>query len=277
MLSELFSPVIAAINSQSVAEGTYRLDGQYYALYKNGIGDLKAERFVTLEECCNEIFEVPPFKHIYVKFGVPFYTSSGLFENEFTPSHFLTEDMPNINRYRIRKGQILMARSGNVESGVLGQIMVVGDILNNTTTSDHVLRFTPNQNKVDSGYLASFLMSQFCKGQLLKNAAGAVIPAIRPDSLRSLQIPLISKEIQRKIGNKVLIAVEKREEAIHLLKNARLLVLKNNNLAQISVVSKIMFISSSKIELVFSISTTALLFRLMNASESGNLWLSTSK
>lgn len=230
LLLEQFTPIIASVKCQDVTEGTFRLDGQYYALFEDGIKKLNAESFTPLEECCESIYEVPPFKHIYVDHGIPFYTSSGLFDIELTPSHFLTPDMPNIDRYRIKKGQILMARSGNVEGGVLGQITIVGNILDNKTTSDHVLRFTPDTNKINTGYLAAFLMSDFCKGQLLKNAAGAVIPAIRPDALKDLQIPIVSRKLQTEIGNKTTKAVQNREDAIALLQKARSLVLRHNNL-----------------------------------------------
>lgn len=228
-----FEPTIESIPSNIVSDGTFRLDSQYYALFENNILNLKADNFLDFKECCLSIYEVPPFKHIYVNDGIPFYTSSGLFDNESIPSHFLTSDMPNISKYFIKKGQILMARSGNVESGILGQIMVVGDLLNNTTTSDHVLRFTPNATVINSGYLAAFLMSDFCKGQLLKNASGAVIPAIRPQSLMNLQIPIIDNTIQEKIGSLIITSLNSREKAINLIKRSRLLVLEYNELPDI--------------------------------------------
>lgn len=228
-----FKPTIACIDSTTVFDRTFRLDSQYYALFENKIGKLKADYFLPLEKCCLEIFEVPPFKHIYVKKGIPFYTSSDLFNNDLVPSHFLTPEMPNIESYMIKKDQILMARSGNVESGILGQILIVGDILDGTTTSDHVLRFTVNNEVIETGYLAAFLMSEFCKGQLLKNAAGAVIPAIRPDALRDLQIPIPSASIQTMIGDMLNKAVESKDKAINILNQGRSLVLQYNNLPPI--------------------------------------------
>lgn len=234
ILLEHYSPIISNVDSNILMDGTFRLDGQYYVLFDEVADSITTSTFLDLNECCLEIYEVPPFKHIYVSEGVPFYTSSGLFENEFIPSHHLTPIMPNIEKYRIRKGQILMARSGNVDSGILGQIMIAGEILDKTTTSDHVIRFTVDETKINKGYLAAFLMSDFCKGQLLKNAAGAVIPAIRPDSIRGLQIPLIYKNIQNLIGHKNISAVERREAAISKIKQARSLVLKYNNLTPLS-------------------------------------------
>jgi type I restriction enzyme S subunit len=236
ILLEHYSPIISNVDSNNLLDGTFRLDGQYYVLFDEVADSITTNSFLNLNDCCHEIYEVPPFKHIYVSEGVPFYTSSGLFENEFTPSHYLTPIMPNIEKYRIKKGQILMARSGNVESGILGQILIAGQMLNDTTTSDHVIRFTVNESKINLGYLAAFLMSDFCKGQLLKNAAGAVIPAIRPDSIRGLQIPMIAEEIQIEIGNRNVTAVNKREKAIQKIHKARSLVLQYNNLPPLSTI-----------------------------------------
>jgi type I restriction enzyme S subunit len=234
ILLEHYSPIISDVDSDILMDGTFRLDGQYYVLFDEVADSITTNTFLDLDDCCLEIYEVPPFKHIYVSEGVPFYTSSGLFENEFIPSHYLTPIMPNIEKYRIKKGQILMARSGNVDSGILGQILIAGETLDNTTTSDHVIRFTVDDTKINKGYLAAFLMSEFCKGQLLKNAAGAVIPAIRPDSIRGLQIPIIDENIQNIIGQKNISAVEKREEAVTKIKQARSLVLQYNNLPPLS-------------------------------------------
>jgi type I restriction enzyme S subunit len=232
LLSE-FKPIFSFIHSDFISEGTFRLDSQYYALFENKIETLNASSFLELNDCCSELYEVPPFKHIYVKNGIPFYTSSDLFNIDFVPSHFLTIEMPNIEIYKIKKDQILMARSGNVESGILGQLLIAGDLLDGTTTSDHVLRFTINRNVINIGYLAAFLMSEFCKGQLLKNAAGAVIPAIRPDSLKNIKVPKILESLQEKIGNMMLDAVNKREQATLLTDKARNLVLQFNNLTSI--------------------------------------------
>jgi len=230
VLLEKSDLLYSEVSSSEIFTGTFRLDSQYYTLFKNKFANLSFDNYQNLEDCCVEIYEVPPFKHIYVKKGVPFYTSSDLFNNEFIPSHFLTEEMPNIYRYKITKSQILMARSGNVESGILGKLIIVGNILNRSTTSDHVLRFTVNSDVISIGYLATVLMSEFCKGQIIKNAAGSVIPAIRPDSLRNLQIPRLSILLENSIGKLAINAVEKREEAIFLLNKARSLVLQHNHL-----------------------------------------------
>jgi type I restriction enzyme S subunit len=230
VLLEKFDLLYSEISSSELLTGTFRLDSQYYILFKDKFIDLAIDNYQSLEDCCIEIYEVPLFKHIYIKKGVPFYTSSDLFNNEFIPSHFLADEMPNIHKYKINKGQILMARSGNVESGILGELMIVGNILNGSTTSDHVLRFTVNSDVINIGYLATCLMSKFCQGQIMKNAAGAVIPAIRPDSLRDLKIPRLSILLEKSIGKSINIAIEKREEAIFLLNKARTLVLQYNNL-----------------------------------------------
>ena len=97
-----------------------------------------------------EIFEVPPFKHIYVdsEHGVPFYTSAEILYHRLLPSKFLSKIAVDVDTYKIKKGWLLMARSGDREAGVMGKIRLVLDGLNNLTTSDHVLRIIPDINKI---------------------------------------------------------------------------------------------------------------------------------
>jgi len=229
-----FNPTTSQVGIESIMDGTYRLDSQYYILFEDRTTEYKNCTFLNLADCCLELYEVPPFKHIYVRNGIPFYTSSDLFNIELTPSHFLSSEMPNINTYIIKRDQILLARSGNVESGVLGQLTLVGDKLHNSTTSDHVIRFTVDKSKIHNAYLATFLSSEFCKGQLLKNAAGAVIPAIRPEALMNIKVPILNEKIQTDIGNLTIKAVIKREQAIDLLDKAKTLILYYNNLPSLN-------------------------------------------
>lgn len=231
-------PIVSMVQSVSLSNETFRLDGQFYILFDNPANvTYKVSKYKTLQKCCSEIYEVPLFKHIYVEEGegVPFYTSSGLFEADLTPSHYLSPLIPNLERYRIKKGQILMARSGNVEAGILGQIIMAGNFLHNKTTSDHIIRFTPNENEIHQGYLCAFLMSDWCRGELLKNAAGAVIPAIRPESLSEIKIPFPENIIQSAIGDKILLAVSLREQANEQLNEANHLIHEYNHLPPLNI------------------------------------------
>jgi type I restriction enzyme S subunit len=229
---ELFNPIASVVLSSEPKSSTFRLDAQYHILFKKRAIKWKSKEMRRLDNCCLALYEVPPFKHIYVDKpnGIPFYTSSTLFEVDLNPPHYLTAEMEKINVYKIKKGQILMARSGDVDSGIMGQLIMVGNKLNNCTTSDHVLRFTPNDKMINGGYLFAYLSSDFCKGELLKNAAGSVIPAIRPDSLRDIQVPIVERNIEEQIGTKIYEAVTAREKAIDLNSAAKDEMLRSNNL-----------------------------------------------
>ncbi len=219
----LFSPTIVTVTSQTIAQGHWRLDAQYYGMSdrRTRIAD-KGIHFKRLDECCKEIYEVPPFVHIYVdpQAGVPFYTSSALFQSDLKPSHYLSPVMKNLETYRIHVGQILMARSGDVSGGIMGSIMMVGKQLDQSTTSDHVIRFTPEPSVVNPAYLCAYLMSDFCRNDLVRNASGSVIPAIRPAALKDIEIPILSTELQRQVGESIIFANENKETSRVLLSKA---------------------------------------------------------
>ena len=235
-ITEYFSPAIAEINPALIARQRWRLDANFYILFSKTTDVLtKNIETKSLSECCNNIYEVPPFVHIYVEkeHGIPFYTSSALFESDLQPSHFLSLSTKDLNKYIIKKGQILIARSGDVSGGILGTITMVGDKLDGVTTSDHVIRFVPNSEIIKPGYLCAYLKSSIGRDVLVMHASGSVIPAIRPEALHSIRIPLLSRSIQEKIHINIMKALKNREEVIDILKEAEKMVYLVNGLTEL--------------------------------------------
>lgn len=238
--TELFYPVVTNIESTSISRGSWRLDAQYYAIPdETECLAIDKGRIKQLSECCIDIYEVPPFVHSYVDkdSGTAFYTSGDIFGANQEPSHYLSPNMKNIDTYMIRAGQILMARSGpvtgGVAGGIIGSVIMVGKKLDRTTASDHVIRFTPNPAVVNPGYLCVYLMSEICRVALLRNASGSAIPAIRPASLRTINVPILDSSIQDIIGSKIFSAVQNKEQATSLLQQAEQLLMEVLRLPQL--------------------------------------------
>jgi len=233
----LLEPKTIIINSKDIAKGSFRLDSYFYSDYDRNYSHIINNyiEFKSLGECSTEIYEVPPFVHVYVKknYGIPFYTSSSLFENDLTPAHYLTPKMKKLEIYKIRRGQILLARSGDVSGGVMGLITMVGRDLDGATTSDHVIRITANPDIVISEYLYCFLMSEMCRKELVRNASGSVIPAIRPAAIKNIHIPMLPLEKQNAIVQKIRLSIEQKEASRVLIFNANRMVLNVNGLAEI--------------------------------------------
>src|SRR3972149_11713406 len=122
--------IVEKIPLNEVSKSNYRLDARHYVLFRKTL-DSKISTLDSkaLGDCCTDIFEVPPFIHLYVDKlnGVPFYTSSALFESDLKPAHFLSKTMRNLVKYKITKGQLLMARSGS--GGLISCVTMAGTIL----------------------------------------------------------------------------------------------------------------------------------------------------
>jgi len=183
-----------------------RFDGHYHLpIHSKIIEVLKNSNapVFKLNELSQGIFEVPPFKHVYVdsEHGIPFYTSAEILYHRLIPTKFLSKTSVDIETYKIKKGWILMARSGDPEAGVMGKIRLVMDGLNNVTTSDHVLRIIPDTSKIHPGYLGAFLTDNiYGKKQLLRGSFGKNVPAVRPQHIKDVLVPLPDKQIQQEIG-----------------------------------------------------------------------------
>jgi type I restriction enzyme, S subunit len=196
-----------------------RFDGAYhYPVHLKIINAIKKSKYpiVKLSDLTTNIFEVPPFKHIYVnqENGIPFYTSAEIFYSKLMPTRYLSKVAVDIETYRIKKGWILMARSGDPEEGVMGKIRMVCDGLDNATTSDHIIRIIPDKEKVHPGYLSAFLMDRiYAKRQLLRGSFGKNVPAVRPAHIRNILIPLPEQRTQKEIGEKILLIYKKFDQA----------------------------------------------------------------
>jgi len=226
------------VSINKVTSSNMRLDAKHFILFRGN--DVLPSNINTksLGECCNNIFEVPIFVHTYVEEakGIPFYTSSSLFESNLKPAHYLSHKTKALEKYRIETGQILMARSGS--GGLIGCVTFATDRLKNTTASDHVIRICPNKDSINPGYLYVYLSSTSGHKEMLRHASGAAIPAIRPEAIRSIRVPLLSADIQNNLGNMIQRAFKYRDEAIEKLHESNNKLLATNMLPDLGVKSE---------------------------------------
>ncbi len=207
----------ASISSQQI-KSTYRLEGYYYnpraQLIDLWIQD-SGVKFKTLGEVAN-VEDVPPFKHIYVdgKNGTPFFTSGELFKLDRTPEKYLSNTQTkSLHKYIIRKGTVLLARSGQL-GGIIGKPQYTDSYLDNSSTSDHVIRVTPRDSEVLSGYLYAYLASKDIGYPLItRTICGKSVPALWPVQLTNIPIVLIDPNIMSQIHELVESAFEARVKA----------------------------------------------------------------
>jgi len=86
--------------------------------------------------------------------------------------------------------------------------------------SSAFLRLKPKK-EVNSQYLALVLNSIFCKAQIERMSGGAIIAHLKPESVKALNIPILSDEKQKEIGAEVAESFKLRREAKNLLERAK--------------------------------------------------------
>jgi Type I restriction modification DNA specificity domain len=104
---------------------------------------------------------------------------------------------PTVNRaIPVRSGDVLVASRGERVSAVMAD----SDLFGAYVTPD-VYLVRPDQDRLDSGYLAAFLNRPSTATQLKASKKGAMLPRVPKEALSELEIPLPRMHRQRVIGN----------------------------------------------------------------------------
>lgn len=169
-----------------------------------------------------DVYDVPPFKHIYVDKGqgIPFFTSGELFDLDRAANKFLAKGRTvNLHKYILKRDWVLLARSGQL-GGIIGRPQYADSALDSAATSDHVIRLVPKS--IPGGYLFAYLYSSAIGYPLLiRCVTGHSIPALWPSQLKSLPVVLAEPEVMETISRVVVEAFENRVKATALENKAR--------------------------------------------------------
>lgn len=170
---------------------------QGFAAYNN---NLEVDSFISqykknsfqLKDKTISIFAPPLFKHIYLNKnnGYPFMTGSELTRFNMRYYRWLSpRGVKNINDYVVKKGTLLLYKSGTTDGGILGNVFIADKKLDGCCLSDHVIRI--NFEDVNLAYWTfAFLKSKGAVKMLVRLATGTMIPFITPDRLSEIPIPL---------------------------------------------------------------------------------------
>lgn len=220
------------VDSLKTIEGDMRLDSSHFVDDSNIVLN-KNIQFSPLGDFIDDVEEPKLFTRIYCdkKFGVPYISSSEMSEIEPpVNSRFISKTLTsNINQYIIKRGQILVSAAGTVGSIVLATMELDGV----AGTSD-ILRINVDA-ETNLGFVFTYLTSSFGANELSNLAYGAIIKRIRGFQLANLKTPILDNGSKLKMNELVLTALDHRDYANKLIKQARSLVLIYNNLPELSV------------------------------------------
>lgn len=169
------------------------------------------------------------FKRIWLKKShLPIYQPSSIVDTKPTPDGYISRlTQVDVNKLRVKKGQILMTCSGTI-----GKVSLVSNTLDNCIFSHDLLRINCN-NDTDIGYIYTYLKSRVGNKILLTNSYGAVITHIEPEHLASVPIPNASEEIKKKIHDLIIRSYELRDESNALLDKAEQMLIEELKLPPI--------------------------------------------
>ena len=133
----------------------------------------------------------------------------------------------NIDKLRVKKGQILMTCSGTI-----GKVSYVSKTLDNQIFSHDLLRIDCNM-PCDTGYIYVYLKSKIGNKILLTNSYGAVITHIEPEHLATVPVPNAPAEIKGKINDLIVRSYNLRDESNDLIDEATALLVQELKLPAI--------------------------------------------
>ena len=93
-----------------------------------------------------------------------------------------------------------------------GDRRIVSDGWDGWLASHNILRILPKPF-VNSGYILAFLLSQYGILQMKSKNLGAVVDVLTPENLAEIWVPNAPLDVQQAIGEKVVMAYEKKDEA----------------------------------------------------------------
>ena len=149
-------------------------------------------KIVKLRDLTKDIFYPGRFKRNYVEYfpgAVPFLGGSNINEFITRSSKWLAPDDSKLQELKVKKGWILITRSGTT-----GIVSSVPEAWDGYAMSEHIIRIIPDENKVKSEYLLAVLQSDYVQRILAKGIYGSVIDEINPDYIGNIEIPIPASE-----------------------------------------------------------------------------------
>lgn len=214
-----------SISSEFLAK-VGRLDSLFYNPTATELDEWIAAHSAGFDELGDvaEVFDVPPFKHIYVgpDEGVGFFTSADIFLIDRKPDKYLSRrQTKGLEKYVLETGWVLLARSGSL-GGNIAKPQFADSAMSGATASDHVIRIAPKTDRISAGYLYTYLsLRELGYPIILRTATGACIPALWPLYLNKLRVLRPAAEFNQKIDQTVREAFEMRVRATKLDDQAR--------------------------------------------------------
>jgi type I restriction enzyme S subunit len=186
--------VIRSVTFDYLSQFQSRLDASFNVRFREITNLIKksAVKYEPLNNYIKDAFIPNRGKRIYTKKGLKYLSSSDIFlSNPVLIEKFISLNTPKISSMVVKKGWILVARSGQE---ILGSTQIVGNSLNGLGVNEHGLRLIINTN--DSYYVFAFLSSHIGNQYLRAGIFGSAILTIEDSYIKEMLLPILqNKEI----------------------------------------------------------------------------------
>ena len=204
------------VKSYSDTEQAERIDAEYYQpKYEEIVHAIKGcsggwdvlENLVAIEKC------VEVGSKEYLNEGIPFVRVSNLTPYEITEEKYISETLyAKIRQHQPKKGEIVFSKDGTP-----GIAYYLREQPKKMIPSGGILRLQSKTDRINNDYLTLVLNSILTKEQADRDAGGSIMPHWRPDQVKATIIPILSKEKQLRVQQKVVESFNLRKQSKHLL------------------------------------------------------------
>lgn len=209
------------VKNYSDTERAGRVDAEYFQpkyeeivkaikSYRNGCDTLR--NLVSIKKC------VEVGSDAYMDEGeIPFVRVSNLSPFEITEEKYISAALyKDLSQHQPRKGEILFSKDATP-----GIAYHLKDNPSKMIPSGGILRLKLKTTQVNEDYLALVLNSLLVKEQIKRDVGGSVILHWRPDQVKETLIPILSKDKQLHIQQKITESFNMRSQSKHLLECAK--------------------------------------------------------
>lgn len=202
--------------SYSCAKKSDRLDAEYYLLkYDELFEHLAKYKTKRLGDIVSVTKSVEPGSEAYQNTGVPFVRVANLSKFGLLDTDIYLDKIEFASVVRPQKNTILLSKDGSV--GIAYKIEEYSDII----TSGAILHLEVIDEEVLPDYLTLVLNSIIVKMQAERDAGGSIIQHWKPSEIENVVIPILDKEVQIQITEKVQESFALRKESKRLLELAK--------------------------------------------------------
>ena len=208
------------VKNFSDTEHAKRIDADYFQpKYDEIINAIKnysggwdtLENLTTLKKC----IEVGSKE--YIESGIPFVRVSNLSPFEITQEKYISEELyAEIAEHQPKQGEILLSKDATP-----GIAYYLREQPEKMIPSSGILRLNSQTDKIGNEYLTLVLNSILIQEQVDRDVGGSVILHWRPDQVAETVIPILHKEKQTEIEQKLLESFNLSRRAKDLLEHAK--------------------------------------------------------